>query len=367
MELPARSNTFATDNMSEHILILAAQVQAFMRAGLQTLLQADDVRVLLICREPSADTPERPMAHDRLEVHYYTGEVPAELWLSISAFRPSKVYCAGWMERRYLQWCTQLKKQGAITICAMDTQWKGSLRQRLLCLMAPFTLHRYFSCAWVPGMRQRDYARRLGFADNRIYDHLCAADTQLFSNAYHRFLEQQNGSFPHRFLYVGRLEAHKLKNLLRAFHYMDEADRKDWRLQIIGNGSMEGDALLQHPQIERLPFLQQEQLCAIAAEGGVFCLCSSDEPWGTVIQEFASAGMPLVVAQQCGAQPHFLEDGINGFVCDGRDTHIRSLSLALLHIIRSSDEQLLAMGRRSHELGMVDNSATWAATLRQIS
>jgi len=367
MELPAGSDNFAADNMNGHILILAAHVQAFMRAGIKALLLDPDVRVLLICRRPPEDIQEQQLSHERLEIRDYAGDVPAGLWEQIKAFSPSKVYCAGWMERRYLQWCKRLKKQGAITICAMDTQWKGTLRQRLLCLLAPFTLHRYFSCAWVPGIRQQDYAQRLGFAPGRIFLHLCAADTTLFAAAYKQFRTAAHPSYPKKFLYAGRLEAHKLKNLLRAFHYLDEEDRKGWQLQVIGNGTMERDVLLQHPQIVHMPFQPQEQLREIAAEGGVFCLCSADEPWGTVIQEFASAGMPLVVSQQCGAQPHFLEDGVNGFICDGRDEQVGSIALALRRIIQCSDDQLRAMGQRSHQLGIVDNSATWAATLRQIS
>ncbi|MBL7713099.1 MAG: glycosyltransferase family 4 protein, partial [Chitinophagaceae bacterium] len=277
-------------------------------------------------------------------------------WETIRDFRPATVWCAGWMFPRYVRWSRALKKSGARTICAMDTQWKGTARQRLLTAIAPFTLRTAFHYAWVPGLRQEQYALRLGFPASAILHHLYAPDTRLFGQAY---MDRERPALPGKFVYAGRLEPHKIERLLSAFTALEETQRKGWRLQLIGSGSMEQDARFRHPAIEVQPARSQNGLRPVLEQGGVFCLCSSDEPWGTVAQEFAAAGFPLLLSHQCGSSGHFLQG--NGLLCDGSDTE--SIKAALLSFIALPSEELQRMGKRSHELGMRSGSDTWASVL----
>lgn len=350
--------------MSTRILFLAAQVQPFLSSGLGVLLNHYDVEVMMIFQNADESAPVLLAAHPRLRVFKYDYEPDAFFWKDIDAFKPDVVFCAGWMQLRYLSWCKLLKQKGATAICAFDTQWKGTFKQKVLVAAAPFTIQKCFTNAWVPGVRQYEYARRLGFTEPQIALQLYAPDTDLFVRAYQEFRANRTTIFPKRFLYVGRLEPHKLKNLLLAFHSLSPGELKEWQLTVIGNGSMSEDKLLRHEAIEYISFLTQQDLMHEASASGVFCLCSADEPWGTVIQEFASAGMPLVVSAQCGTQPHFLTDGENGFVCDGND--IKSIAAALKKIIATDDETLFAMCAKSNHLGIATNSRTWADTLLSI-
>jgi glycosyltransferase involved in cell wall biosynthesis len=350
--------------MQTRILFLAAQVQPFLSSGLRILLTNYDVEIWVVCQNESESAPVSLMSHPKLRVFKYDYEPDSLLWKDIEAFSPDIVFCAGWMQLRYLSWCKLLKNKGATTICAFDTQWKGTFKQKVLVKLAPFTIQKYFTNAWIPGKRQLDYAQLLGFSESQIALNLYAPDSDLFGQAYQNFCASSLKKFPKLFLYVGRLEPHKLKNLLLAFHTLRPHERKDWRLEVIGNGSMFKDKLLQHVAIEYKHFLAQQDLINIAAQSGVFCLCSTDEPWGTVIQEFASAGMPLIVSEQCGAQPHFLIEGENGFLCDGNN--IASIAAAFKKIIATDDATLFAMGTKSNSLGIVTNSATWAEILMSI-
>ena len=345
--------------MATRILFLAAHLQPYLVSGINSLLSQYDVEVLIY----AADRPENKLLcfspDARLKLLTYESKPDTFFRKEIELFKPDIVYCAGWMFGIYVRWCSELKKSGVKTICAMDTQWKATLKQRVMVLLSSLLIHKAFSHAWVPGIRQEQYALRLGFSLSNILRFLYAADTTLFTQSYLSFLNSKTSIFPKRFLYVGRLEPHKLSNLLEAFHSLSDAERGLWHLQIVGNGSLESSSLLQHVAIDLLPFLPQIELQKLAEHAAVFCLCSADEPWGTVVQEFAAAGMPMLLSQQCGSSAHFLDR--NGFLCDGSD--VASIKNGLLKMISSSDQALFEMGITSHQLGSASNSDTWASEL----
>ncbi|MES2477947.1 MAG: glycosyltransferase [Bacteroidota bacterium] len=349
--------------MYTRILFLAAQLQPFLVSGIRSLLENYEVEIIVYCRNDNQNAMLDLPSDKRLKVFLYPDEPDTFFWNDIKSFNPQIVFCAGWMYWRYMNWCKALRKDGAKTICAMDTQWKGTLKQKALILIAPFTIKKYFSYAWIPGNRQMDYALRLGFEDDYILKYLYAPDTRLFQQAYSVFKQKQFHTFPKRFLYAGRMEFHKMGNLLTAFCSLNKEELNGWELQLIGDGSMSGSHLLQNPFIQIQKSLPQQQLMEIASNGGIFCLCSSDEPWGTVVQEFSAAGMPLLVSKQCGSSDHFMNG--NGIICDGTD--VESIKNALLRFISLSDEQLFEMSAKSHLLGISTNSDVWAKELMRLA
>ena len=349
--------------MSTRILFLSVQLQPFLISGIRSLLKNYEVEIIVYCRSDNQNSLLELPSDKHLRVFLYPDEPDTFFWNDIQSFNPQIVFCAGWMYLRYMNWCKALRKNGAKTICAMDTQWKGTLKQKILTLIAPYTLRRYFTNAWVPGNRQMDYAQRLGFKDDCILKYLYAPDTQLFQQSYSVFKQKQFSTFPKRFLYAGRMEVHKMGNLLTAFSNLGKNELNGWELQLIGDGTMSGNLLLKNSFIQSQKAMSQQQLMEIASKGAVFCLCSSDEPWGTVAQEFSAAGMPLLVSKQCGSSDHFIEG--NGIICDGTD--IESIKNALLQFISMSDEQLFEMSAKSHFLGIRTNSDIWANELMRLA
>lgn len=345
--------------MATRILFLAAHLQPYLVSGINSLLSHFDVEILVY----AADRPENQLLcfspDARMKLLTYESKPSSFFRKEIILFKPEIVFCAGWMFGTYVRWCTELKKSGVKTICAMDTQWKATMKQWVMVLLAPLFIRRAFSHAWVPGIRQEQYALRLGFSQSNILRFLYAPDTSLFNQSYQNFLNSKTTIFPKKFLYVGRLEPHKLSNLLHAFHSLSDAERGLWRLQIVGNGSLANSSLLHHDAIDVLPFLPQIELQKLAEQSAVFCLCSADEPWGTVVQEFAAAGMPMLLSQQCGSSAHFLDR--NGFLCDG--SAVASIKNCLLKMINSNDQALFEMSAYSHQLGSISNSDTWASVL----
>lgn len=348
--------------MPTSILFLAAHLQPFLASGIKSLMTDDDVEIIIYCEKREENRLIDIQPNSRLRIFTYDYEPETFFWKTIDAFKPDVVVSAGWMFRIYTSWCKALKRNGVKTVCAMDTQWKGSLKQKLLVFLSPFIIKSAFTHGWVPGKRQEDYALRLGFAADKILHHLYAPDTLLFDKAYQDFMKSELEPFQKRFLYAGRLEDHKVKNLLLAFRSLTSDERGAWSLHILGNGSLENSPLLQHPSIVYSGSLPQQQLVKLASQNGVFCLCSADEPWGTVVQEFAAAGFPLLISKQCGSSDHFLSG--NGFLCDGKD--VQSIKNGLIHCIKSSDTDLFQMSKSSNQLGMCSSSATWANELMSL-
>ncbi len=349
--------------MAEHkkILFLYAHVQPFLLSGISRLVNNYQAEVMIVCWPKTDIAPTDITTHDKVAVYYKTDGNSSEIKKTIQQFAPDIIYSVGWMDRDYLRWCLRFRKAGKITIMAMDTQWRGTLKQRINTLAGSVLLRTIFRYAWVPGPRQHEYASKLGFDDTHILDNLCSPDTDLFKSAYERYLPRKKQQYPKAFLYVGRLVEHKFGPLFKAFTGLTEQERNGWKLIVAGKGPMENQLTIGDDAVVYKGFLQQEKLVELVGEAGVFCLLSTEEPWGTVIQEFAAAGMPVLASIQCGATPSFVKDGLNGYSCDA--TNEDTVKACLLKMINTSGDELLAMSAQSVQMAAPINSDVWAKTL----
>jgi glycosyltransferase involved in cell wall biosynthesis len=345
------------------IAFLVPHVQPFLLSGIRSLIKNHHVNVLLVCWPAPEQYPielEREQSFDYIVKNNNDTEIEQKL----SDFRPGIIYSSGWMDKKYLAWTRAYKKKGALTIMATDAQWKGTLRQKLNCLLSPFFLKTVYSHAWVPGYFQYEYARRLGFDNTRILANLLCPDTKLFHQAYLSSVEKKSISYPKSFLYIGVLSEQKFKNLLIAFSGLTEEERNGWRLLVAGKGPLEQHPEMRKNSIVHKGFMQHDQLIHLFKEAGVFCLTSYNEAWGTVIQEAGSAGMPLLVSRQCGAHFSMLINGYNGFLCDGYS--VEDIRKMMKKMIGLSGSELLTMGDRSNQMATATNSDSWAATLMSV-
>ncbi|OJW85235.1 MAG: hypothetical protein BGO69_06345 [Bacteroidetes bacterium 46-16] len=349
---------------NKKILFLYAHVQPFLLAGIGRLIAKYNAEVLIICWPKADMSPTDITANEKISFLFKTGDNTKTIKDAILNFDPDVVYNVGWMDKDYLRWCYMFKKLGKVNIMAMDTQWQATLKQRINCILGRFIFKSLFSYAWVPGPLQYSYARRLGFDVEHILNNVYAVDTNLFRNVYQKFLPLKKLHYPRAFLYAGRLVEHKFGSLLRAFSTLSKAEKAGWKLIVAGKGPMEDSPPMQAEDIIYKGFLQHTELAALAGEAGVFCLLSTEEPWGMVIQEFAAAGLPILASTQCGAAHTFVKEGVNGYTCDGND--IDGIKRLLLKMIGKDSSELLAMGEKSMQLAVPVNSELWADTLMSV-
>lgn len=271
-----------------------------------------------------------------------------------------KIICSGWIDKGYMNVCLTFK--GKIpTVMSMDNQWHGTAKQQLMRLMAPFTLHRCFSHAWVPGEPQKIYALKLHFPESKIQTGFYSADTEYFSKIFRKISPAKKEDFPKRLLYVGRyIESKGLLTLWNAFITAVELTQSNWELWCLGTGEMY-DQRVEHPQIKHFGFIQPSDLETYLAQTGVFILPSNFEPWGVVVQEMAASGMMLICSDQVGAATLFLQEDKNGFQFEaGNETALREL---LVKMMLMTDDKIQQMGELSQLLAQQITIKSWTKTV----
>lgn len=272
---------------------------------------------------------------------------------------PEFVYVAGWADRGYCRAARVLRQRGIPVVCGMDTQWKGTLRQRVRVLAGAWYVRRCFTHIWAAGAPQLALALRLGFARERILLGLYTADVPAFVRAYEKTRTAKARAYPHVVMYVGRFSPEKgVQDLYAAFRELwAEGLTGDWTLRLVGAGKL-GAGFLSRDGVIVEGFTSDVPTLATGA--GALVLPSRSEAWGVVLHEFATAGLPLISSDACGARTAFIEAGRNGNVF--KAGNIESLKETLRWLFAQSDDVLLGMGDRSHELGMSISPETWAHT-----
>ncbi|MBC7508273.1 MAG: glycosyltransferase family 4 protein [Ferruginibacter sp.] len=210
--------------------------------------------------------------------------------------------------------------------------------------MTSFFRHKvYYSHVLVAGMRQFEYAKRLGFENNKVLWPLYSADNRLFNQIP---LNKKRFDFPRDILFVGRFaEVKGIETLLKAWGLL--LDKKAATLTLVGNGPLK-DKLAFPADVRVLDFTTQEELAQLAYKSTCFVLPSVFEPWALVLHEFAAAGLPMIATSACGATTQFLINNYNGFVIEPND--VNGLASALQKILQMDAEILYTFSKRSREL-----------------
>ena len=339
------------------VAILYSRLAAYMVACLRALRETYDVELLIYQYPPADEAPYDRALFDELgTVLDRTQHSDEEILARVRAFDPDAMYIVGWMDRGYLNVARALRNDGVPVIAGCDRQWAGTWRQRLGQLAAPWYLHPAIDVLWVPGERQRQLARRLGYRGARCWSGIYCCDWDRFADARRPVSERTQ-----TFLYVGRyVDVKGIDVLLEAYQAYRGAVERPWTLTCVGTGP-QADRLQGLPGVEDRGFVQPDALPAIMARAGAFVLPSRHEPWGVVVQEAAAAGLPLICSEACGAAVHLLQDRYNGFLVETDQAN--HLATAMAQMAALDPERRQAMGARSHALSKPFTPARWAATL----
>jgi glycosyltransferase involved in cell wall biosynthesis len=208
--------------------------------------------------------------------------------------------------------------------------------------------------AFVPGRAAADYARSLGVRRVEVAPN--AVDADVFGAA----AVDRSARASCTFLYVGRLDREKgLDVLLRAF------EEVPGRLVVVGGGPDEARLrALASGRVEFAGVRGRDELVRFYAEADVFALPSRSEPWGMVLNEEATAALPLVTTEEVGAGHDLVEHGVNGFRVPAGD--VEALRTALARLAADAPFRIAA-GARSHELAQRLTADEWAAGVSRLA
>jgi glycosyltransferase involved in cell wall biosynthesis len=350
------------------ILYLYTEVMGYNLPIFEELVMTYGATVDVVHWNQNKLTPFIPKTSSSdIRFHERSGFSPATLRQFALALSPDLVYVSGWQDRGYMPALKALKSSGAKIVMGLDSQWTGSLRHRVGAkLIEWFYKPQCVDYAWVPGPMQYAYASRIGFSKNQIISHLLTANTKVFGAAAEALGSNKAVHYPRRFLYVGRFTSQKgVDTLVDAYGIYKKTYKGKWDLTCIGTGPAEG-LLRASPSINVQPYMSQIELANQARFSGAFVLPSRHEPWGVVVHEFASAGLPMVLSDQIGARPQFLVDNLNGFTFANGSADDLAMKMSMISSL--SDAKLLDMGQISCQLsGALDPSIVAASFVSVLS
>jgi len=348
-----------------NIVFLYTEVAEYFLSCIRELSQISGLQILIVRWPVNSEAPFEFNWPDKVKVFNRDEIDDSKLDARISKFNPDVVFCSGWMDKGYLKIAQTSRRKGVPVICGMDNAWVGSYRQRIASLISPFTIRKYFDYMWVPGKKQREYALRLGFTAEHIFEGYYSADYYFFNALYHRFLPEKKKLFPHRFFYLGRyVEQKGINDLWQAYELLLNETNTNWELWCAGTGQLT-DHTPTNPGLKHIGFIQPKDLPDYIRQTGVFILPSHFEPWGVAVHEMAAAGLPMICSDKVGAAGKFLDHEKNGFLYQSGS--VQDLKEAMKKIISLDYSELIAMGEYGNTLAQKITPQTWSRTLLSIA
>ena len=340
------------------VAYLWGQWTGYMTASTAAIAKSGnaEIRVLLPHPKHDAQSRLRPFILDALQPSAqltYTGYPRyQEVKSWIDEFDPQVVVVSGWNYQAYMRVLREGKGR-FLRALSMDNQWLWKLKQIGGVAASRIMVRPCFDMVFASGPRQRQFAEYLGFHPSRIFEGYLSCDVAMFSS-------DQPLSPTRRFVFAGRLTDDKgIEQLLKGHQRYREHSSYAWPLEIVGTGPLE-HLVPQYERVTLLPFKQPRELAQYFKQGGTFVLPSAYEPWGVVLHEAASAGMPLIASRKVGAGDMFLRHGWNGLLIDSVSPD--AIATAMHQLSSFDDSALLEFGSRSEMLAQTLTPQIWADT-----
>ena len=350
------------ESMIVRIAILWSHLSGYFSACLRALIDTQNVEFIIwdSCDSHHASFAGEIYSWMGQRRHPYQREADVgEIWETLCKFVPDALLVTSWYVPTYRKIC-RLFSGRCVRICCMDNQWLGTLRQFIGITVASRYIRPLYEGAFVPGKRQRSFARMLGFTDAEIFEGLYSCDHPRYEEVYHKRTAsyQAPGS---KFLFVGRLIKEKGIRLLADAYQQYRSQVPDpWPLMIAGEGPLRS-LLAEVEGVRFLGFVQPYQLPSVFSQAGCVILPSAFEPWGVVVHEATSAGLAVICTARCGSSAHLVRDGKNGFILDDLDP--AALAQLLKRYSMLSDAERMKLGEESIALSQEFTPTKWANTV----
>lgn len=265
------------------------------------------------------------------------------------------VIVSGWGDAGYNDFikCQGMSKK----ILAFDTQWEKSPKLWLGSIWLRWKWRKYFDGAWVPGERQAQLARALGFSESEIERGCYVADLHGIAL---QDLDRVNEKF--KIGVVARLVHEKgfpeVVEVLVPFLNQ----HVNWEIDVMGTGPLKEQMPL-HGQIKYHGFVQPAELKNRWKDWDVFVLASRYEPWGVVVHEAVGAGLPVILSEAVGAGDEFVISDVNGWIIPKGD--FSSLGVCLEQIAGMSLARRKQARAVSLEKSRLINHEQWCQTIKK--
>lgn len=336
----------------KRILVLYRELAGYFLACLDELCDHHNVHADVIAYPVHKDAPFRFRHSNKISISFRAEYNRQTLRDTVSKGDYNIIFVSGWFDKDYLH---AIGARKCPALIGFDNPWQGSPKHYLASLYGRLFIKPKFDYAFVPGGKQKQFAKHLGFSNTTILTGLYSCDVPQFRAIQHR------GSHPKRLVYVGRYAPEKfIPQLFEAFLEINNTLKNHWELHCVGVGPL-FDQRIEHPHIYHHGFMQPEELTRFMAVGDAFVLPSLYEPWGLVVHEFAAAGYPMILSDAVCAGEAFLKPGLNGYRFEAGQPD--SLKHALNQLMNLTGDELDQMGEHSRALAQSISPELWAKSI----
>ena len=207
-----------------------------------------------------------------------------------------------------------LKKDRKVIAVESDTQYSktGGIKG----ILKKVYLSKIFRSPFILGFAggnygHKDLFRHYGMNEKRIFLMPMMVNNEKFRNY------KPEKKTPFVFLYVGRLVRHKnVEKLIKAFLQAFGNSERHF-LRIVGDGECRAFLEKKYHNEENVLFIgarHSGKLIEAYHHSHVLVLPSFYEPWGLVVNEAMSAGLPVIASERVGAVGDLVIEGETGFV-----------------------------------------------------
>lgn len=336
-------------------------VPAFFACCVEALAALPGLEILLIGERPRSEAPYAldEVTPEGVKARFWsTPPQEDELLSEVEAFKPDVAVVVGWEVGPYRHVALKLKGR-SLRVLFMDNQWLGTPKQFLGVATSRAYLRPFFDVAFLPGLNQAVFARKLGFKNSQIWWGGYSCDHPRFAAAADAAdVKNRRRSF----VFVGRLVPEKgVEVLAQAYRNYRRRTTSPWELEIYGTGPLAG-LFANEEGVSVNGFVQPSSLATILAGGSCLVVPSLFEPWGVVVHEATAARLPVICTTACGAAPHLVEDAANGYVVE--PDNVEMLARALLRMSDLGEQELAEMRRLSGLLAERYTPTRWARAFK---
>jgi glycosyltransferase involved in cell wall biosynthesis len=216
------------------------------------------------------------------------------------------------------------RRRGARTAYWVESTFDSWVRRRRWKNVLKSQLFARTDAILTTGDDGRAFATRCGADPTRIHTLNYFAHYEYYATRAARLVSDRDriraelGLTGVTFLYVGRFWSGKgLDHLLDA--YQELASDGDIHLLLVGDGMQEAH-LRRRCRDERIPgvlfpgFSQREELVRFYAAADVFVFPTLGDPFGQVVGEAASCGLPIISTSAAGEIRARIKDGVSGYI-----------------------------------------------------
>jgi glycosyltransferase involved in cell wall biosynthesis len=274
------------------------------------------------------------------------------LFKAFHAYKPTVLNITGYFDWAQVLLMFYARMCGVKVVLSSESSSADHSRSGVKELVKRFIVNRAnaFFCF---GKTSSDYLESLGVNPAKIRVRNAAVIDEETVKTRNELAKKQlvNDKSGRKFIFTGRLAPEKnLSMLIRAFHNVQRTYPGSWQLLLVGDG----------PERELLENLTKSlnltdkvlftggfpwyKVPEWLAKSDVLVLPSKSEPWGLVVNEAMTCGMPVLVSDKCGCAADLVEHGKNGFTFDPEN---QSALEEILQFFILNPDRIIPMGMES--------------------